>query len=112
VVLATAPASSATTQAAPADQPAPAAAIEAPRTPLWPTVAWYEPSRQDPVWRTSTQPEAFTDQQATALRWWGPPVADRRGGTFWWWGAQANPQLLWIPPRPAPTWRQSSRTGR
>jgi hypothetical protein len=112
VVLATAPASSPTTQAGPADPPAPAAEIEARRTPLWPTVAWYEPSSQDPVWRKSTQLEVLTDQQATALRWWGPPVADRRGGTFWWWGPRANPQLLWIPPGPAPAWQQPSRTGR
>jgi hypothetical protein len=98
VVLATAPASGVRRQTDPPDLPAPPAAIEARRTPLWPTVAWPEPLRQDAARSTTTGLEVLTDQQATASRWWGPPVADRRGGTFWWWGPPADPQLLWIPP--------------
>ena len=101
VVLATAPASNATAPAVVADVLPSAAAIEARRPPLWPSVAWHAPSRHDPTWRKLTQVQPFTDQQATAFRWWGPPSTDRQTGTFWWWGPQANRQLIWIPPNPA-----------
>jgi hypothetical protein len=92
VVLASAPASSATAHTAPADVPQPATAIEARWPPLWPSLAWHEPSRYE-----STQVQPF-DQQTATIRWWGPPFTDRQAGTFWWWGPPTNPQLIWIPP--------------
>jgi hypothetical protein len=93
VVLATAPASNATARTGTSDAPQPAAAaIEARRPPLWPSLAWYEPSWQEP---TRVQP---FDRQSATVRWWGPPFTDRRAGTFWWWGPPTNPQLIWIPP--------------
>jgi hypothetical protein len=120
VVLATAPAStvpasSATAHTPPSDVPQPAAPIEVrwPAPPLWPSLAWNEPSRQE-----STQVQPFTDQQATTIRWWGPPFTDRQAGTFWWWGPPASPQLIWIPPDRTtrvptePLWRQPSQAER
>jgi hypothetical protein len=114
-VLATAPATAASDAVAHLEPSAvahrtdlqPVAALEAARMPMWPSIAWHEPSRHEPYWRRSADVQPFTDRQVAAVRWWGPPVTDRRAGTFWWWGPQSSPQLIWIPPDQArrPLWR-------
>ncbi|GIJ59338.1 hypothetical protein Vau01_068540 [Virgisporangium aurantiacum] len=121
IVLATAPVSSTatvtsaatapSTQAVAQTVPAPVAAIGAARPPMWPSVAWHEPSWRGVFRHKSVEMVPFTDQQATTIRWWGPSFTDRQAGTYWWWGPLADPQLIWIPPdrtRRAPTepvWR-------
>jgi hypothetical protein len=87
VVLATAPASDATSAETalvprPVGPVAPVAALPAP---LWPSSD------------ASTQLRPFLDQESAVIRWWGPPVVDRYAGTFWWWGPPTSPQLVWVP---------------
>jgi hypothetical protein len=84
VVLATAPASDATS-AESAVVPRPVAPVAVASPPLWPSLD------------ASTQLKPFLDQESGALRWWGPPVVDRHAGTFWWWGPPTDPQLVWVP---------------
>jgi hypothetical protein len=93
VVLATAPVSATATQPV----PVPVAAIAA-RPPMWPSIAWHEPSWHGMFRQKSAGMVPFTEQQAATIRWWGPPFTHRQAGTFWWWGPLTDPQLIWIPP--------------
>jgi hypothetical protein len=110
IVLATAPVSGTATvtgaAAGPATRadlatrivPGPVAAIEAHRPPMWPVIAWHEPSWRGVFRHKAAGMVPFTDQQAMTIRWWGPSFTDRQAGTYWWWGPLADPQLIWIPP--------------
>ena len=91
VVLATAPATSATAQPSPA-RPAEVPRPAAPAMGRWPVA---QPSWAYPV--------------GSASSWYQPaeaqPPYDRRAGTMVWWGPPNNSRPLWIPPpRPALAW--------